>query len=451
MKKSFCIIMFFLTLSISTSIMAKPTIEAKGAILIETKTNTILYEKNAYSKFYPASITKLLTALLIQEQLPEKTIITKSQSSVNTVPKDSSHIGLKVGDGYNKTNGLYGLLLGSDNFIAHDLAIANSGTISKFADLMNKRAEALGAKNTHFTNPHGYHDPQHYTTPYDMALIAKAAFSNPTIQKIAGTAKFNFYISNKNQTIPIKNTSRLLKSETSYYNPAVVASKTGYHSDAGQTLVAKAMYGDMELIAVVMYDKTPNQYIDVNKLLNYAKTYYSVEASNGTYTLKNKTISAWAAPSIHKAIETKWLDQATNFSDAVYTEDLVALLKQAGKAYDGVTMEEVYTLTQLQKGDLVSRSQFADIMAFAINKWGLTPTITSTITTKESPTDITQLSAPTQTAITYMTQHGFMTSSEGCFNPKGSLSFAEVLCVIDRVLPKSPSKSSLTPIDLMKQ
>lgn len=440
MKKLVYVVMFLLTLSISTSFMAKPTVEAKGAILIEARTNTILYEKNAYSKFYPASITKLLTALIIQEQLPENTLITKSKSSVNTVPSDSSHIGLQVGDRYNKLNGLYGLLLGSDNFIAHDLALANSRTISKFADLMNQKAKELGAKNTHFTNPHGYHDPNHYTTPYDMALIANAAFANPTVQKIAGTTKFNFYVSNKDKYIPIKNTSRLLKSETSYYNSAVVASKTGYHSNAGQTLVAKAVYGDMELIAVVMYDKTPNQYIDINKLFNYAKTCYNVEASDGTYTLKNKTIQAWAAPSINAAIEKGWLDKNTNFNDAIYTEDLVSLLKQAGAAYNGVTMQEVFELTKLKKGEVVTKSQFAEIMTFAIGKWGLTFTVTAN---KEVPTDIAQLPVHAKTAITYMIDQGLMTLSEGCFKPKGTLNFAEALCIIDRILPKTSSEPSL--------
>ncbi len=431
MKKSVYALTFLFILCISTSLIAKPTVEAKGAILIETKTNTILYEKNAYSKFYPASITKLLTALIIQEQLPEDSMITKSQNSVNTIPKDSSEIGLKVGDSYNKTNGLYGLLLGSDNFIAHDLALANSRTISKFAELMNTRAKALGAKNTHFTNPHGYHDPNHYTTPYDMALIAKAAFTNPTVQKIAGTAQFNFYVNNKNKYIPIKNTSRLLKSETPYYNPAVVASKTGYHSDAGQTLVAKAVYGDMELIAVVMYEKTPNQYIDVNKLFDYAKTLYSVDAYNGTYTLKNKTISAWSEPSISKAIEKGWVNNAINYNDAIYTEDLVAVLKKAGAAYNGVTMKEVYDLVGLQKGDLVTRGHFAEIMTFAAKKWALTNKVAST---KPLPTDITNLPTNTKAAITYMIDQDLMLPLNDCFNPNRTLTFAEALSIVDRLL-----------------
>ena len=372
---------------------------------MEAKTGAILYEKNAYSKFYPASITKLLTALIIEEQLPSNQVITKSQNSVDTVPKDSSEIGLKVGDSYNKANGLYGLLLGSDNFIAHDLALANSGSISKFAELMNARATSLGAKNTHFTNPHGYHDLNHYTTPYDMALIAKAALSNPTVQKIAGTAGFNFYVSNRNKYIAIKNSSRLVKPETDYYNPAVVATKTGFHDAAGQTLVAKAVYGDMELIAVVMYEKTPNQYIDVNKLFDYATANYDVQKSDDTYTLINKTIAPWAQPNVTKAIEKGWVSNAANYNTSIYTEDLVAMLKKAGAAYNGVTMQEVYDLLGLKQGDLITRSDLAQILNFAANKWNLNLVIA---TPKTVPTDIASLSANAQTAIRYMIDRDLM-------------------------------------------
>ncbi len=433
MKKSVYVSTFLFILSISPLLLAKPTVQAKGAILIEAKTNTILYEKNAYSKFYPASMTKILTALIIEEQLPTNRLITKSQNSVDTVPNDSSEIGLKVGDRYDKINGIYGLLLGSDNFIAHDLALAHSGTISKFSELMNTRAKALGAKNTHFTNPHGYHDPNHYTTPYDMAQIAKGAFMNPTVQKIAGTVQFNFHVKNKNKYIPIKNTSRLLKSETSYYNPAVVASKTGYHSDAGQTLVAKAIYGNMELIAVVMYEETPNQYIDINKLFNYAQTNYYVEQNDTTYTLINKTIPTWANPSITKAIEKGWVRQATNFNDVIYTEDLVTLLKKVGASYNGVTMQEVYQLVGLKQGDLVTRRHFAEIIFFAANKWQLS---LASFSTKPLPSDACELPTRTKTAISYMINCNLMAPSNNLFNPNRNLTFAEAISVLYQMSPE---------------
>ena len=433
MKKSVYVLMFLFILCISPSLLAKPTVEARGAILIEAKTNTILYEKNAYSKFYPASMTKLLTALIIEEQLAENCIITKSQNSVNTVPNDSSEIGLTVGDCYNKVNSLYGLLLGSDNFIAHDLALAHSGSISKFSELMNTRAKALGARNTHFTNPHGYHNSNHYTTPYDMAQIAKGVFMNPTVQKIAGTVQFNFHVTNKNKFIPIKNTSRLLKSETPYYNSAVVACKTGYHSDARQTLVAKAVYGDMELIAVVMYEETPNQYIDVNKLFDYAKTNYNVEQNTNAYTLINKTLPTWAKSSITKAVEKGWVSSATNYSDVIYTEDLVIILKKVGASYSGITMQEVYNLVGLKQGDLITKSSFAEIMTFAAKKWELTPSITST---KPLPSDVTQLSTDTKVAISYMINRDLMSTSTTLFNPNRTLTFAEAISTLCRMLPE---------------
>lgn len=269
-----------------TPIMAKaPEITAEGAILIEPKTNTILYTKNANQKLYPASMTKIMTALIIAEEMPCQSIITKSQDSITYVPSDSSSIGLQVGDSYTMLNGLHGLLLGSDNYIAHDLALAHSGSIAKFAQEMNTRAKSYGALHTHFTNPHGYHDPEHYTTPYDMAQIARVAFSNPLVLKIAGKVSAPFGCHNTHTILPLTNTSRLLKDETPYYNPHVVACKTGFHDDAQQTLVAKAVYDDLELIAVVMKTSTPNQYVDINRLFEYGAKNFSIQKSAHTYEL----------------------------------------------------------------------------------------------------------------------------------------------------------------------
>ena len=352
-----------LSLSISTS--ASPTVSARGAILIETKTNTILYEHNAYTKLYPASITKLMTALLIAEQLPDGTKITKSQNSVDVVPYDSSNIGLNVGDTFDKTNALYGLLLGSDNYIAHDLALAHSGTIKKFATQMNARAYMIGCKNTHFANPHGYHDPNHYTTPYDMALIAKEAFCNPTVQKIAGTTSYDFYIANKNKYIPITNSSRLLKSQTNYYNPHVVACKTGFHDDAGQTLVAKAVYGDMQLIAVVMNEKTPTQYVDVNNLFEYAHTHFSIINMGNYYALHNLTVPKWVQTSAAHGVKAGWLNAAQDYNDTLYVENLVIMLKKACGTSGKITMNSVKNLTGLTEGDTLTLSQLKQIIYYA--------------------------------------------------------------------------------------
>ena len=357
-----------LSLSLPT-LAATPETSAKGVILIEAKTGAILYEKNAYMKLYPASITKLLTALLVEEKLPEGTLISKSQNSIDVVPGDSSNIGLELGDTYNKSTALYGLMLGSDNYIAHDLAIATSGTIKSFAEEMNARAQAIGCKNTHFTNPHGYHDPNHYTTPYDMALIAKAAFSNKTVQKIAGTVAYNFYITNKNKTLSITNTSRLLKSQTNYYNEHVVATKTGFHNDAGQTIVAKGVYGDMELIAVVMNTKTPQQYEDVNRLFEYASTNFSVEKKDNYYGLNNLTIPKWVKKSAAQAVKAGWMSPGQDYTDTLYVDDVVVMLKKAGAAYGGVTLNEVEKLTSKKVGETLTRSELTQIIRFASTKW----------------------------------------------------------------------------------
>lgn len=373
MKKILSFFLVFCLFSFSIPILAAaPETSAQGVILMEAHTGTILYEKNAYTKLYPASITKLMTALLVTEKLPDGTLISKSQNSIDTVPGDSSNIGLELGDTYNKTTGLYGLLLGSDNYIAHDLAIATSGTIRNFADEMNTRAKAMGCKNTHFVNPHGYHDPDHYTTPYDMALIAKAAFNNETVQKIAGTVSYNFYITNKDKTLCITNTSRLLKNQTPYYNEHVIATKTGFHNEAGQTIVAKGVYGNMQLIAVVMNTKTPHQYEDVNYLFQYASANFCVEKKNNYYGLNNLTIPKWVKKSAAQAVKAGWMKPSQDYTDTLYVDDVVAMLKKAGSTYGGVTLNEATKLTSRRSGETLTRSELKQIISFASHKWNKT-------------------------------------------------------------------------------
>ena len=428
------ILLSFLVISFikPISLMAAPSVQAQGAILIETQTNTILYEKNAYARLYPASITKLMTALLVEENLPDDTIITKSQNSVDIVPGDSSSIGLKVGDSYNKTNALYGLLLGSDNYIAHDLALTTSGSISQFAQLMNQKAKVIGAKDTHFVNPHGYHDPNHYTTPYDMAQIAKAAFSNPVIAKIAGTDTYQFYIRNCHTYLPIRNSSRLVKKETPYYNPHVVSCKTGFHNAAGQTLVAKGVYGDLKLIAVVMNEKTPQQYVDVNELFDYAQHTFSIQKQGKHYLLVNHTIPNWAIKSIARAHQLGWLSQGTNYQDPMHTEDLVALLKKAGHAYGGITMSEIKQLTGLKQGMTLNRTQLAQIMTYASRKWKKASLVS--LDQASMPTDLDTLSITAKKSITNMLGHQFMSCSNQAFHPYQQATLAEAVIILDRLL-----------------
>lgn len=355
--------------TMTESILKEPEITAEGAILIEPKTNTILYEKNGHEAFYPASITKILTALIVSEELDEGAIITKSQACIENVPEDSSQIGLDVGDSYTKEEGLYGLLLGSDNYIAYDLACHTAGDIASFAAQMNAKAQSLGAYESHFVNPHGYHDPKHYTTPYDMAQIARGAFQDPLVEKIAGTRRHTFHIYNKAVSFPITNSSRLLKSETPYYNPNVVACKTGFHDDAQQTLVAKAVYDNIELIAVVMKDSTPTQYEDINKLFEYGRENFSLREMDGTYILDNKSISMAMQQAVLHFEEKGWVNAGEDFQKPIQAKQLSVLLKRIGKGYPEAYVDEIMRLMKMEEDTEITKDQLATIIMFLDDKW----------------------------------------------------------------------------------
>ena len=425
-KGSLCLLLCF---SLTIPTMAKPpeTI-SEGVILIEPKTNTILYEKNAHQKFYPASITKIMTALIIAEEMPSNTIITKSANSMAQVPSDSSSIGLEVGDRYNMTNALHGLLLGSDNYIAYDLARTHSGSIAAFADKMNARAQSYGAQNTHFSNPHGYHDPNHYTTPYDMAQIAKVAFANPTVAKIAGKATAPFSFQNQNRTLSLTNTSRLLKSQTPYYNPHVVACKTGFHDAAQQTLVAKAVYNDLELIAVVMKTSTPNQYIDINHLFEYGRTHFAIQKTSTGYKLLNHTMSNWAKPSIDTALQLGWISSTgVDYQTPIQLQDLIWTLKHI-PVLKSLRTTDITALTQLSLTDSVDRKTMAQIMYYLNQQLSLIQPLSRTSVTAS---DLGTLSSSQQTAIEFVLSKQLMTpDATGHFYPEKDVTWEEAICTL---------------------
>ncbi|MGL4343980.1 MAG: D-alanyl-D-alanine carboxypeptidase family protein [Cellulosilyticaceae bacterium] len=341
----------------------KPSLAAEGIILIEPKTNTVLVSKNGDKTFYPASITKILTSYILIEEMKAKQIVTKSQNSVQTVPADSSHIGLAVGDQYTYTDGLYGIMLGSDNFIAHDMARLNAGSIEAFSKKMNATAKQMGAYQSHFVNPHGYHDPNHYTTPYDMAQIARVAFDNQTLQKIAGTPTYSLKVPNKGTSIPLKNSAQVIRKDSAYYNPHIVSVKTGYHSKAQQTIVAKAEYENISLIAVVMKTNRPNQYTDLNKLFEYGHENFSVKQSgDGTYRLINHTAAPWAKPYVDQAIQKGWLMQdATNYQEPITGKALEDIM---GRGLNAKKLQTIKTqVASCSNANKITRKAFGDMIA----------------------------------------------------------------------------------------
>lgn len=291
------------SLLIQTTFATQLPLTAEGAVLMEASTGTVLYSKNPYYTFYPASTTKVLTTLILAESFSPDATITKSQESVDLIPGDSSHIGLNIGDTYTYEAGLYGIILGSDNFISHDMAMYHSGSIDAFSKAMNEKAKKLGAYASNFVNPHGYHDPNHYTTPYDLALIARGAFDNPLVEKIAGTPNYHLQLLNTEQVFTFNHSAAFLKENSPFYNAHITAAKTGYHTPAGRTLVAKGVYDDITLIAVVMKSGKPQYFEDINSLLAYGSSHFkTIITKNGRVEVQNISYSPWAQTSIERLL-----------------------------------------------------------------------------------------------------------------------------------------------------
>lgn len=272
MKRIICVLIcFILTLGVAAAMGPVPEFEIapRGAVVMEASTGQILYQKNMDEKRYPASITKVMTALLALEKGQLTDVITVSEHAVYSVT-GSSHIALAPGEVLTLEEALYGLMLASGNDCAVAIAEYIGGSEEEFVRLMNQRAKELNAKNTHFVNPHGLHDENHYTSAVDMALITREAMKNPDFVRIAGTVLYTMSPTNLQfEERPIANQNAMLKQGRHYYEYAQFG-KNGYTTQANNTMVVEAKRGSLELICVVLdCVDADKKYEDATKLLNF--------------------------------------------------------------------------------------------------------------------------------------------------------------------------------------
>ena len=254
---------------------AGPELGAESAYLLEANTGTVLYAKNINEKLYPASTTKLMTCLLAAENCQMDEMVSFSYNAVFSLESGSSTIGIDPGQSMPMRECLYGIMVGSANEVANAVAEHIAGSTEAFAEMMNKRAAELGCRNTHFVNPHGLFDENHYTTAHDLALIAKAFFQNEQLSKIGNTGSYHFEAtSTQPDDFIVRNKHQLISGEISY--EGIKGGKTGYTDEARQTLVTCAERNDMKLICVILKEESPNQFYDTVKLFDYGFTNFSV-------------------------------------------------------------------------------------------------------------------------------------------------------------------------------
>jgi D-alanyl-D-alanine carboxypeptidase (penicillin-binding protein 5/6) len=234
-------------------------LHARGAIVIDALSGKTLFEKNSEARQYPASTTKIMTALLVIEagDLDAEVEIGPEESKVG-----ESSLNLVAGDRYSRRQMLYGLMLKSANDVAYALGRDNAGSMAAFAEKMTLRARELGATDTHFMNPHGLHNVEHYTTPHDLALIARAAMQQPLFRQVVGTQKHPWVT--QFAIRELTNHNRLL---TRFAGCTGV--KTGYTIPAQQVLVSAALRQNREVISVVMHTDKPGIWDDSMELLNF--------------------------------------------------------------------------------------------------------------------------------------------------------------------------------------
>lgn len=278
------------------------SISSPNSVVLDYETGTVLYEKNGNKKIYPASTTKIWTAYLVIKNVKD---LDHSIEIDKDLSVDGSSMYLQKGEIFTVRELLQGLLVHSSNDTAEVLAEYVSGSKEAFADLMNKEAKAIGAKNTHFNNPHGLPDKEHYTTAYDMALIARQAMSNDLIREIVSTKSLTFEkcdtpTSKRFITRTFFNTNKFLTSteKIEYKGKSldikyeiVDGIKTGYTDDAGRCLLSSAVKNDMRVISAVFKDAGTDVYADSRTLIDYAfNNYYNQTIINKADYTKSKRV-----------------------------------------------------------------------------------------------------------------------------------------------------------------
>lgn len=247
-----------------------PKIEAASATVLDMDSGTFLYSKNATEKMYPASITKIMTTLLLVENCNLDDEITFSEI-VYDLEEGSSHLGIQPGETMTLRDAAYGIMLSSANDISNGVAEYIGGSISGFAEMMNARAAEIGCVNTHFSNPHGLYSDDHYTCAYDMALIARTAWENPTFRKIVCTRSYTIPKTNlTDEERYLTNHHKMMQKDESYYWEFVMGGKTGFTSQCLNTLVTYAQKDGQSLVSVILRVNGADKAYDESKqILSY--------------------------------------------------------------------------------------------------------------------------------------------------------------------------------------
>lgn len=343
----------------------KGSLSSASAIVMELSTGTVLYSKNIHKKHYPASITKIMTSLLTLENSSPSDVVTFTEAEAHGIETGSSSMYCVPGEKFTIEQVLYGIMLQSANEMCLVAADHVAGSVDNFVNMMNERVAQLGLKDTHFMNPNGLHNDDHYTSAYDMACIAREAWKNPSFQKICGTRTYKVKSTNKRKAGEILGGQLLnhhqmingYETGSRYEKDYVVGGKTGYTSMAHSTLVTFAEKDGMQLVSVIMKGNSskqgePNEYTDTAKILDFAFEKYSKHAVNGENSNVNENLfntfdsyfnadqsplrlSAESAVILPKGVGLKKAKQEIQYDNSVKLQNGENVIGTVKYTYDG--------------------------------------------------------------------------------------------------------------------
>ena len=337
-----------------------PEITSGAAILIDNKTNRILYDKNASERMFPASTTKIMTAILVLENCELDETVTASYDALMHIPEGYVTSEIQGEEQFTVEQLLEMLLVHSANDAANVLAEYVGGSIESFVSMMNTKVNELELTDTHFTNPYGLQEDNHYTTAYDLAKIMQYCIQNDDFRRIAGSVSCSIPATNKSGVRSYTSTNQLVLPDSPNYYSYVTVGKTGFTTEAGRCLVSCAYRNDIELTCVILggtlsSDGISSRFIDSITLYEYGFNHFSlknianpgdiitsIEVTNAT--LSTKSLDLAFVNSIHALVNNS--DLETNYIPEIeLNENISAPIAEGdvlGKAIytiDGISYE----------------------------------------------------------------------------------------------------------------
>ena len=360
-----------------------PELVSRAAILMDNKTNKILYDKNSNERMFPASTTKILTAILVLENCDLNEIITASYDAVMSIPEGYVTANIDGDEQLTVEQLLQLLLVHSANDAANVLAEYVGGSIESFVSMMNTKVNELGLTNTHFTNAYGLQDDNHYTTAYDLSVIMQYCLKNDDFRRIAGSASCSIPATNKSDVRSYTSTNQLLVPSNPNYYSYVTVGKTGFTTEAGECLVSCAYKNDLELICVVLggtvVDGISTRFSESKALYEYGFNNFSlknianpgdiitqIEVPNATSDTKSLELAF--TDSIYALVNTS--DLETNYTPEIQLHSDISAPITQGDVLGSV----VYTIDGIQyTSDIVATHnvEASQLLQFVLQIGGL--------------------------------------------------------------------------------